>query len=393
MTRSTCVRMAALAGLTLGIASHGASVTAQTERLEIPGLQARVEIVTDRWGHQPHLRRERGGSLLRAGLRGGPRPAVPVRDLAAAGDRHRGGDSRTPRAAARHRGAAAPIPGRHDDRDEPLSRPGGPDNPGFREWDQRVHRSHRRGPVAAAHRVRAARDHASALDAGCRHLAPSGAGGERRRRDRERARGGPARGRRRQGAQLLLRRPRPFHRSGGGRVAAARRHPRPLPRPPPPGAVRARGRGPGVARRPGHFRAARRRPAERDRPRARGLRGHRQQQLGGGGQPHADRLPAHGQRPPPGAERAVAALLGPSGGAGLERHRGRRAGAAGGVDRPQRARGLGPDRLRAGQRGPLRLRHQSRESEPVPAPGALGVDDRHRGPRPREGPGTRSTSS
>ena len=338
-------------------------------------------------GHQPHLRRERGGPLLRPRLRGGPRPAVPVRDVAPAGDRHGRGDPRAARARARHRGPAAPVPRRHDHRDEPLSRPRGPDHPGLREGHQRLRRPGQRRSVAAARRVRAARDHAWALDPRGGRLAPPGAGGQRHRRDPQRARGGPARRGRRQGAQLLLRRPRPEPRPRGGRVAAPRRHPRPLPRAPALGAVRARRHRPGPPRRPRHLRAARRRPAERDRPRATGLRGHRQQQLGGGGQPHPDGVPAHGQRPPPRAERPVAALLGAPGGAGLERHRGRRAGAAGGVHRPQRVRRVGADGLRAGQRGPLRLRHQPRRPEPVPAPRALGVDDGHRGPRPREGAG------
>ena len=39
-----------LAGLTLTLASHDPAVVAQTERLEFAGLEAPVEIVTDRWG-------------------------------------------------------------------------------------------------------------------------------------------------------------------------------------------------------------------------------------------------------------------------------------------------------------------------------------------------------
>ena len=52
-------------------------------------------------GHQPHLRAERSRPVLRAGLRGREGPAVPVRDLAAAGHRHGGRDPRPARADAR----------------------------------------------------------------------------------------------------------------------------------------------------------------------------------------------------------------------------------------------------------------------------------------------------
>ena len=78
-------------------------------------------------------------------------------------------------------------------------------------------------------------------------------------------------------------------------------------------------------------------------------------------------------------ERAVAALLGAPGRAGLERDRRRRAGAARRVDRPQRVRRVGPDDLRQRQRGPLRLRDQPGQPERVPLPGQLGGDaGRHR---------------
>ena len=372
MTCSIRVRMAVLAGLTLSIASHAAPAAAQSERLEITGLQAPVEIVTDRWGIN-HIYAENEADLFFA------------QGYAAARDRLFQFEIWRRRAT----GTVAEILGPRE-----LQRDVGARLHRFRgDMTTEMNHYHDRGDQiipAFVRGINAYVDQAAAdpsllpiefellgitpraLDPGGRHLAPSGAGGERRRRDRQRARGGPARPGRRQGVELLLRRPRPDHRSGGGPVAAARRHPRPVPRAPAPGAVRAGGRRAGLARRPGHVRAPRRRPAERDRPRAAGLRGHRQQQLGGRGQPHADGVSADGQRPPPRAERAVAPLLGPSGGAGVERHRGRRAGAAGGVDRAQRARGVGADGLRAGQRGPLRVRHQSRESEPVPAPGGAG---------------------
>ena len=56
----------------------------------------------------------------------------------------------------------------------------------------------------------------------------------------------------------------------------------------------------------------------------------------------------------------------------MERHRRRRAGAARRLDRPQRVRRLGPHDLRHRQRGSLRLRHQSRQPEPVPVPRRAG---------------------
>ena len=87
-------------------------------------------------------------------------------------------------------------------------------------------------------------------------------------------------------------------------------------------------------------------------------RGHRQQQLGGQRQADAERLSDDDERSAPQPGRAVAALLGAPGGAGLERHRRRRAGAARRVDRPQRVRRVGADDLRVGLRGSLRLRDQ-----------------------------------
>ena len=50
MLRRPFVSTAAIAGLTVWIASHGTALTARQESLQLDGLQAPVEIVTDRWG-------------------------------------------------------------------------------------------------------------------------------------------------------------------------------------------------------------------------------------------------------------------------------------------------------------------------------------------------------
>ena len=105
---------------------------------------------------------------------------------------------------------------------------------------------------------------------------------------------------------------------------------------------------------------------------ARRAAGHRQQQLDRRRQPDADGLSHDGERPPSRAAGALAALLGPPRRAGLGRHRRRRAGAAGRVDRPQPARRLGAHRLRQRQRGPVRLRHEPHQPARVPGTGARG---------------------
>ena len=90
---------------------------------------------------------------------------------------------------------------------------------------------------------------------------------------------------------------------------------------------------------------------------------------------HAEHVPDPRQRSASRAECALAALLGAPGGAGLERHRRRRAGAARRIDRPQRIRRLGPDDLRQRQRGSLRLRREPRQRQRVPLPRAMGSDE------------------
>ena len=74
----------------------------------------------------------------------------------------------------------------------------------------------------------------------------------------------------------------------------------------------------------------------------------------------------------------------------MERHRRRRAGAARRLDRPQRARRVGPDHLRTGRGRFVRLRHQSRERERVPLQGRLGSHARDRGHDSRKGREARS---
>ena len=50
MFSRTHVSTAVIAGLTVWLASHGASVTAQQQTLRVAGLLSPVELVTDRWG-------------------------------------------------------------------------------------------------------------------------------------------------------------------------------------------------------------------------------------------------------------------------------------------------------------------------------------------------------
>ena len=50
MTRTNRVCAVAIVGLTCWMTSHGTAVVAQQETLQLPGLRAPVEIVTDRWG-------------------------------------------------------------------------------------------------------------------------------------------------------------------------------------------------------------------------------------------------------------------------------------------------------------------------------------------------------
>ena len=64
-------------------------------------------------GRGPHLRGERRRPVLRPGLPRRREPPLPVRDVAAAGDRHGGGDPRAVRTAAGHRDAPPPVPEGH----------------------------------------------------------------------------------------------------------------------------------------------------------------------------------------------------------------------------------------------------------------------------------------
>ena len=216
MTCSTRVRMAAMAGLTLCITSHGAAVvTAQSERLELAGLQAPVEIVTDRWGIN-HIYAENEADLFFA------------QGYAAARDRLFQFEIWRRQAT----GTVAEILGPRE-----LQRDVGARLHRFRgDLTTEMNHYHDRGDriiPAFVRGINAYVDQTAAdpsllpiefelLGITPGHwtpevvdLAPSGAGGQRRRRDRQRARGGPARRRRRQGAELLLRRPRPDDRSGG----------------------------------------------------------------------------------------------------------------------------------------------------------------------------------
>ena len=63
MTSSNRVRTVAIAGLALWMSGHGLAVVAQQEILELPGLRAPVEIVTDRWGIS-HIYAENEGDLF-----------------------------------------------------------------------------------------------------------------------------------------------------------------------------------------------------------------------------------------------------------------------------------------------------------------------------------------
>ena len=112
----------------------------RTPAWTLPGLQAPVEIRVDRWGIAHIYARERARPLLRAGIERGPRPALPVRDLAAAGHRHRGGDPRTARAAARHRHPPLQVPAGPGPGARPLPPARRGDRQRLRGRHQRLHR-------------------------------------------------------------------------------------------------------------------------------------------------------------------------------------------------------------------------------------------------------------
>ena len=132
-------------------------------------------------GHQPHLRAERSRPVLRAGLRRREGSAVPVRDLAAAGDRHGRRDPWPARADARSRRAAASVPRRPGRRAESLSPARQGDHRSLRARRECLHRRDRAQPGAPADRVQDARHQAGTLDAGRRDLAAPGADVERQR--------------------------------------------------------------------------------------------------------------------------------------------------------------------------------------------------------------------
>ena len=227
---------------------------------------------------------------------------------------------------------------------------------------ERLHRRDRAHAVAAADRVQGARHHAGPLDPGRRHLASPGADRQPHRRSPPHARA-EARERRRRCAS-----------SSTSRAASrcSRRTRRST-----PDVSRQR------ARLYNAFRESRRVPTggrRRGAPRRAsggvvpGSRLPPPDSRDGRGRTRATSAPTTGSSAAPRTQstfpilandphrtqqRAVAALLGAPGGARLERHRRRRAGAARRVDRPQRARRLGPDDLRQRQRGSLRLRHRT----------------------------------
>src|SRR5205814_2157596 len=129
-------------------------------------------------GPRSHVRRERAGRALRAGLGGCPRPSLSVRAVAAAGDGDGGRGSRAQGAEARPRRAAPHVPRRSQGRDELV--------PPARRRDHHVVRPRREcrdrgGPeesLRAADRVQGARHHAGAVDAGDRHLPAQRAPGQ-----------------------------------------------------------------------------------------------------------------------------------------------------------------------------------------------------------------------
>ena len=378
MVSTHAVRVVAVLALVLVAGGSGAAAqpapqsAAHRETVHASGLTYPVEIVTDRWGIS-HIYAENEHDLFFAQGYAAARDRLFQFEIwRRARDRHGGRHPGPARAGAGHQRAAVPLPGRHGDRDAPLPRAGRRDHPRVRRRRQRLRRPDRRGARPAPAGVRAAGHRARPLDAGSGRLPAPGAGVERGAGDRQRARRGRARSGRRRGAQLLHRRARPDARSGHRRGASHAGHPRPLPRPPAGARLRAGRRRRRLPRGPRGVRAAGGRDAVRDRPGGRRAGRDRQQQLGGARQPDAERLSDHGERPAPRAVGAVAALLGAPGGAGLERHRRRRAGAAGRVDRPQRARRVGPDRVRPGQRGPLRLRDRPGRPATATATSAAG---------------------
>ncbi len=101
-------------------------------------------------------------------------------------------------------------------------------------------------------------------------------------------------------------------------------------------------------------------------------RGYRQQQLGGVGQAHHERLSAADERSASRPGSAVLALLGAAERAGLGRDRRGRAVPARRLHRAQRGRRLGPHHLRHRRRRPLCLRHQSRQSAAIQIQERLG---------------------
>ena len=298
---------------------------------EVAGLAEPVEVLRDRWGIN-HIFAKSEADLFSSGVYGGPRSAVPVRAVAPPGDRDGGRNSGPERTEARHRHAAAHVPRRPEVGAELVSPARRGDHQRLRPRHQRLHRRSARSPATLP------------IEFKMLGIAPAPWTPE-----------------------VVISRHNGLLANIGQELNMAQ-------------AVRVlgaekvkdmqyfQGGDPDITpdpaidlsllnasilelynafRRPIVFGAETRAIAEPERAGTEpARRGHRQQQLGGQRQAHAERLPADDERPAPRPGRAVAALLGAPGRAGMERDRRRGAGAARRLDRPQRVRRLGPDDLR-----------------------------------------------
>ncbi len=257
-------------------------------------------------GDRPHLRPDRGRPVLRPGVQRRPRPPVPARTLAAAGDRDAGRDPGGSGPRQRPGGPPAPVPGRPGRRAEPLSPPRGAIIGAFVRGINAYIDATERDPSLLPRRVPGARHQAGPVDARGRRLAaqrpvpqrhPGGPGGP----------AGPILGEDRARDLLNLHpgRPRLDARPGarpqalGDADLASYRASRAAVRFRPEDVVPAY-RGPAA-------------PATRSRreDRRRGDRDPGEQQLGPRRHPDRHRRPDHGQRPAPDDRPALAPLLGP----------------------------------------------------------------------------------
>ena len=349
-----------------------AGAAAQDETRRVSGLHAPVEVLTDRWGLDHIYAEERGRPVLRPGLPRRREPPVPVRDVAAAGDRDRRGHSGPVGTAAGHRHPSPHVPEGHGRGNAVVPPARGQDHPGLRARHQRGRGTRPAEPGFPAPRVPPARHPPGAVDGGGGDLPPSGTPVQREPGAQLRDGGGRGGRRDAHGDRLVPAGGAPARtRPGDRRIAAEARDPRHLPRLPRSGDLQA-----GTNRRrlpePGR-RTAGAPPGNPLRTGHGGSRGaHRFEQLGGARRADLDRAAAHRERPAPHDRGALAPLLRASEGAGLGRHRGRRTGPPRPLHRPQREGRLGPDGLRPGQRGPDGLRHEPRRPEPVPLPRRSG---------------------